>query len=242
MIARIPHLLAAALLVSCGGGTAAQPERLSVAQHEAEAQRHEQEAREHERLYAQSRQAEGNPIQCYDQRTPDPSTGGEPMRVLRPCWTSEQRPSRHQLDEARKDHQEAARHLSVAASMLRTERAACEGLGDEEISHGPFFHRDDILRVEEVRLDGELHGARVLFSKVPGLDAPWLRRAIACHQARAASMGYDPKQMSYCPLMVAPTTTTVEDMGGVVAVTIVARRGWEIAAVVGRAKALIAAE
>ena len=85
------------------------------------------------------------------------------------------------------------------------------------------------------------HGARVLFAKVPGLEVGWLRRAISCHQARAAAMGYDPKVMSYCPLMVAPTSTTVEDMGGTIAVTIVARRDWEIAAVVGRARSLTAA-
>ena len=240
---RITYVLAAGLAFSCGGGRAEkQPERLSVAQHEAEARRHEAEASEHERMYVQGRQGEGNPIQCYDQRTPDPASGGEPLRVLRPCWTSNQRPSRHQLDEARKDRQEAARHRSMAAAMLRAEREACRGLGDDDVDHSPFFHRDDILRVEDVRVDGELHGARVLFSKVPGLDAPWLRRAIACHQARAAAMGYAPKPMSYCPLMIAPTSTTVEDMGGTIAVTIVARRDWEIAAVVGRAKALVAAQ
>jgi len=233
-------LCAAAVAVSCGGGQAGQPERLSVAQHEAEARRHEREAAEHERAYAQGRQAEGNPIQCYDQRTPDPAVGGEPLRVLRPCWTAEQRPGRQQLDEARADRREAARHRAVATSMLRAEREACRGLGDDEMSHSPFFHRQDIVRVEDLRVDGELYGARVMFQKVPGLDVPWLRRAIACHQARAAAMGYDPKHMSYCPLMVAPTSTTVEDMGGIIAVTVVARQDWEIAAVVGRARALVA--
>ncbi len=237
-------LSATALLVaaapSCGGGSQQKPERLSVAQNLAEADRHEREAVEHERNYSQTRQREGNPIQCYDQRTPDPASGGEPLRVLRPCWSSEQRPSRHQLDAAHADREEAARHRAVAASMLRAEREACEGLGDDEMSHSPFFHRDDILRVDEVRVDGELHGARVLFSKVPGLEVGWLRRAIACHQAHAAATGYDPKVMSYCPLMVAPTSTTVEEFGGTVAVTIVARTDWEIAAVVARAKGLVA--
>ena len=67
-----------------------------------------------------------------------------------------------------------------------------------------------------------------------------MRRAIACHQARAAAMGFSEKMMSYCPLMIAPTTVTVEDRGRFIAVTIIARRGWEIAAVVGRAKDLVA--
>lgn len=89
---------------------------------------------------------------------------------------------------------EAARHRTVAASLLRAERAACQGLGEDEMSHSPFFHREDILRAEEV----------------------------------------------YCPLMIAPTTVTVEDLGGVIAVTVMARRDREIAAVVGGANDLLA--
>ena len=232
---------AAALVAASCGSRQQQPERLSVAQHEAEAARHEGRATEHERLYARSRQAEGGPIQCYDQRTADPVSGGEPLRVMRPCWTREQKPSRHHLDEARAEHDEAARHLAAAASMRRAEREACEGLGDDDMSHSPFFHRDDIVRVDEVRTGGELRGPRVLFKKVPGLEVGWMRRALSCHQARAAAMGYSPTFMSYCPLMIAPTSVTVEDLGGLIAVTITARRDWEIAAVMGRATDLVAA-
>lgn len=228
------------LALACGGDQQ-RPERLSVSANLEEAAQHDREAAEHERLYQQSRRAEGNPIECFDQRTPYPSRDGEPVRVLRPCWTREQRPTRQQLDEARADRQEAARHRAVAASMRRAEHEACEGLGDDEMSHGPFAHREDIIRVEEVAIDGELHGARVVFGRVPGLGAGWLRRALSCHQARAAAMGYPAKVMTYCPLMVAPTTVTVEELGGTIAVTIIARRDWEIAAVVGRAKALLAA-
>lgn len=235
MLAVISLLVAAAC-----GGSQERPERLSVSQNLAEANRHDREAGEHERMYAQNRRAEGDPIRCYDQRSPDPSLGGEPVRVLRPCWTQEQQPARHHLEAARAERKEAARHRSVAASMLRAEREACRGLGDDEMSHSPFFHREDILRVQEVRVDGELHGARVVFSRVPGLDAQWMRRAVSCHQARAEAMGFPAKVMSYCPLMIAPTTVTVEEHGGSIAVTIIARRGWEIAAVVGRAKDLLA--
>ena len=229
------------LFASACGGDQQRPERLSVSGNLAEAARHDREAAERERLYRQSRQAEGNPIQCYDQRTPYGPRDGEPVSLLRPCWTREQRPTREQLDEARALRQEAARHRSVAASMLRVEREACEGLGDDEMSHSPFAHREDILRVEELAIDGEVHGVRVVFGRVPGLEAGWLRRAISCHQARAAAMGYPAKVMSYCPLMVAPTRVTIEDLGGTIAVSIIARRDWEIAAVVGRARALLAA-
>ena len=231
----------AALLATACGSRQQQPERLSVAQHEAEAARHEGVATEHERLHARSRQAEVGPIQCYDQRTADPASGGEPLRVMRPCWTREQAPSRHHLDKARAEHDEAARHLAVAAAMRRAEREACEGLGDDEMSHSPFFHREDIVRVDEVRPGGELKGARIVFKKVPGLEVGWMRRAISCHQARAAAMGYSPTLMSYCPLMIAPTSVSVEDLGGLIAVTIAARRDWEIAAVMGRATDLMMA-
>jgi len=82
-------------------------------------------------------------------------------------------------------------------------------------------------------------GARVLFRRVRGLDAGWMRRAVACHQARAAALGYPPRVMSYCPLMVAPTTATVEVSGDLIAVTITARRDEDAAAVLGRARALL---
>jgi len=232
--------------VSCGGNQQEPERHLSATQHEAAAVAHDVEAAEHERLYAQSRHDEGNSVQsnsihCYDPKTPDPDSGGESLQVLRPCWTREERPSRHQLDEARGEREEASRHRAVAASMLRSELEACAGLGDEEKSHSPFFHREDIMRVEEVRTDGEVRGARVLFRKVPGLEVGWMRRAIACHQARAAAMGYPTKVMSYCPLMIAPTSVSVDDIGSAIAVTIVARQDWEIAAVVGRARSLLAA-
>jgi hypothetical protein len=233
--------LAFPLFATACGGDQQRPERLSASANLAEASRHEGEAAEHERLYRQNRRAEGNPIQCYDQQTSQAPRDGEPVRLPRPCWTREQRPSRQQLDEALADRKEAARHRAVAASMLRAERASCQGLGDDEMSHSPFLHREDIIRVQELAIDGELHGARVVFGRVPGLDAGWLRRAISCHQARAAAMGYPAKVMSYCPLMVAPTTVTVEDLGGTIAVTIIARRDWEIEAVVDRARALVAA-
>jgi hypothetical protein len=42
--------------------------------------------------------------------------------------------------------------------------------------------------------------------------------------------------------MVAPTSVTVEDFGGAIGVTIIARRDWEVAAIVGRAKDLLAPE
>ena len=241
---RLGRLAAAAALVlasACGAASEQQPERLSASQHDAEAARHDRVAAQHQRLYEESRRQEGgaDALRCYDTPVPDPTSGGEPIRVLRPCWTSEQGPGRFRRDEADEERREAARHRAVAATMRRAEQAACRGLGEDEISHSPFFHRDDILAVEEVRKDDALVGARVVFRKVPGLDAPWMNRALACHQARAAAMGYAPKLMSYCPIMVAPTSFAVTELSDRIIVTLSARGDQDIALVVGRALDLV---
>lgn len=229
------------LAAACGGAAEQQPERLSASQHDTEASRHEREAAEHQRAYDDSRRAEGfgPTLKCYDTPMPDPTSGGEPIRVLRPCWTGEQHPARFQLDEAELDRREAARHRAVAATMRRAERDACRGLGEAEVSHSPFFHRDDILRVEEVRVDGILRGARIIFRKVSGLDVAWMDRALFCHQARAAALGYDPRMMSYCPVMVAPTSYTVVEQRGEIVVTLAARGDQDVALVTGRALDLV---
>jgi len=242
----------AALLTAACGASLPEQDPLSAGPQKAEANRQQGEVAKPGRRSAQSPPGEGNPlggdrIHCYEPNVPDPDSGGEPMHLLRPCFTVEQRTSQDQADEeeaeAERDEQARdaeARHRAVAASIEDAERWACAGLGAEETQHSPFFHREDIVRVEEVTKGGQVLGARVHFRKVPGLDIGWLRRAIKCHEARAAAMGYDPKAMSYCPLMVAPTDTTVEDRGATIAVTITARRDADIAEVVRRAKRLTA--
>lgn len=233
----VAFVVGSLVLTACAGAPARRPERLSASQHDAEAARHDREAAEHQRLHDDSRRQEGYAdVRCYDTPIPDPTSGTEPIRVARPCWTAEQVPGRHRLEEAEKDRREAARHRAVAATMRRAEREACRGLGEQEVSHSPFFHRDDIVRVEELRDDDDvLRGARVVFRRVAGLDVAWMDRALRCHQARADAAGYDPKVMSYCPLMVAPTSYAVSEVRGEIVVTLAAAGEQDIALVVGRA-------
>lgn len=233
------------LLPACSGGSRQTfpPRHLSASQHDAEADRNEREAAEHEAVYQASRRQEAGwpPVHCFDQvvSMPAPAPAGQPLTVLRPCWTAELSPSKHQLREAAEHRRQAAEHRAMAATLRRAERDACRGLGEDEMSHSPFYHRDDILGVEAVRRDGELRGARVVFRRVPGLTATWMRTALACHEARAAALGYATSVSTYDPLMVAPTSTAVEDLPNRIVVTVVAQREEEAAAILGRAEDLL---
>ena len=233
------------LLSACSGGSrqTLPPRHLSASQHDAEADRNEQEAAQHEAVYQASRREEAGwpPVHCFDQvvSIPAPAPAGQPLTVMRPCWTSETSPSRHQLREAAEHRRQAAEHRAQAATLRRVEREACKGLGEDEMSHSPFYHRDDIVSVEPVRRAGVLRGVRVMFRQVPGLTATWMRRAVACHEARAAALGYSTKISPYDPLMVAPTSTVVEVLPGRIVVTVVAQHEEEAAAILGRADDLL---
>jgi hypothetical protein len=239
---------AAALLLvaACSGGQreGMPPRTMGASEHEQEAARHDQEAERHDQAAEGIRrgsEATGTAaIHCFDNPlAPDPTSGTERLPVMRPCWTGERGVSGKELAAARADRREAAAHRRIARSLRQAEQAACVGLGEEETDHSPFFHRQDIVRVEPDRRDGQLLGVRVWFRKVPGLDASWLRHAIDCHEARAAALGYIPTMMSYCPLMAAPTSSWVDDLGDEILVTIHARRDEQAAAILGRAQDLL---
>lgn len=239
---------AAAAAAACGSSAPKQdsmpPQHLSASQHHAEAVRHDREASAEESAFRDRRRLEASgaspSIECFDQQVPDPQSGGERLQVLRPCWTMETRPTSDQRRDAAQHRRLAAQHRAMAAALWRTETEACAGLGEDEMSHSPFFHRDDILRVEPLRTGARVSGARVSFRKVPGLDAAWMRKAVACHQARAAAMGYPPGEMSYCPLMAGPTRAVVDERGETITVTITASSDTDAAVVLGRAQDLIA--
>lgn len=234
---------AAAATAACGSGPPqTMPRRhLSATEHHTEAQRHEREASERTGRVRPRGEARGggDPYGCYDREVPDPDLGGERVQVLRPCWTAETRQAADDQTDATEHRRLAAKHREQAEALTRAERKACAGMSQDDIDRSPFSHREDIARVEPLESDGRVIGARVLFRRVRGLDAGWMRKAVACHQARAAALGYPPRVMSYCPLMVAPTTATVDVRGEHIAVTITARRDEDAAAVLGRARALM---
>jgi hypothetical protein len=235
-----------AVAVACGGSEPRPliPQPMSAQRHDEEALRHEREARGHEQLYDPGRGAEGGPrLQCFDRPLAGVAySGTEPLVVQRPCWTAITNPTAHHKQAAAQHRELAAEHRAAARRLRETEAEACAGLGEDETSHTPFYHREDILRVEPYYESGRLRGARVTFRIVPGLTASWMRHALHCHAARAAVMGYDPTFMSYCPLSLQDVSTAVTQTEDGLRVTLRSDRSDIAHVILGRARDLITAD
>ncbi|HEU4734018.1 MAG TPA: hypothetical protein VFT22_39270, partial [Kofleriaceae bacterium] len=96
---------------------------------------------------------------------------------------------------------------------VENELAACRGLSPRELEHSPFAHRKEIAAVIPHRVTGTLRGVRVVWKPVPGLTAPWMRQAIACHRARFERLGEPTVYMPDDPTLVAHADVTVEQRG-----------------------------
>jgi len=210
--------------------------------HMADASRYAQLAAENVELAVEAARAEAqssDPIHCVDRPLEGISySGGEPLEVLRPCWTSVISASEHYSQRARRHRVRAVWHRERAETLLETEHVACAGLGEGEIATSPFSQTEDITSIEEYRVDGALRGARVVFRKLPGLSAKWMHRSIQCHYARAAALGFPRDYMSFCPATLPDVRiSVVEEPSGIV-VIIAADRDEMAAAVLGRASDL----
>lgn len=81
-------------------------------------------------------------------------------------------------------------------------------------------------------------GATVVFRAVPGMTAEWLQRVVDCHLARAAAVGHDMPEMSYCPLMPNGVKAKVTSVGNGFAVNLSADDAATVAEIQKRAQAL----
>ena len=155
------------------------------------------------------------------------TTGGLRVTTWTPCWNID--------EEARVHQQHRAPRLRVAQQIdPQLERAAaeaCASISAREQEHSPFAHRVELVRAEPVRERGELRGVRVVFAKVPGLDAAWLRADIACHQALWRMYGSDPADAVDDPTLVRGARVAVGERGDEVEVVVTsdARGAAEIA-------------
>jgi hypothetical protein len=200
-----------ALMMTCGGPEKPPPEKpRGVAELLADARHHEKDAAAHE-VMARDPESPRVLDSCVSPIDDVSTTGGERLVMRRPCWTGRINPSEQHRREAERLRQEAARHRAEASALARSEQQACSGIDQDEIDHSPFFHREDILAVEPYFVNRELRGAKVWFRKVPGLTVEWMRKDIACQQARAAAMGNTEEFQSYCPLVLGDVTATVEE-------------------------------
>jgi hypothetical protein len=206
------RLVLVALFLACGSKTPVEPTHLSAQQHLSEARRCEVEASEHEAMIRDESGVGPGDAVCTDALIADQSTsGGERLEIRRPCWSAVVADNERHRRAAQRLRKEAAEHREAAAGLFETEKQACTGLGENEIAASPFYYAADIVKVEELREGDTLKGARVLFRRVPGLDAEYLRKSVSCHQARAAVMGFDTSFQSYDPLALPDVASQVTE-------------------------------
>jgi hypothetical protein len=142
-----------------------------------------------------------------------------------PCWTTANRPTPMDSQRAVIDRQSAAEHRAAAKALRDAEAQACAGLSPDDRDISPFDRRQDIERVEPLRVrdpKGIPHdvGVTVAFRAVPGLTSEWLQRIVDCHTARNAVLGHQVPWMPDCPLVPNYITATVRSTGNGFAVDI----------------------
>jgi hypothetical protein len=123
-------------------------------------------------------------------------------------------PTAEHLREAEQHRHHAAEHRAASKLLRNAEARACSGVSAEDRDLSPFFHREDVLRVEPLRQvqqfgDPVPLGARVVFRLIPGMTPEFLQRLVDCHLARNAALGAEMPEMDYCPLALAGVTAQV---------------------------------
>lgn len=224
---------------ACGSRTGPVVDRpQSAREHLALAVKCEQEAAAHE--HAAHVAAEGPETYVCDDGafTSQTTSGTEPLTHWSPCWSYDQSRTAAHQQRAEELRAEARRHRASARKLIEVERTVCAPLSEDELSRTPFFHRDDIATAEPVRDGDRVIGATITFKPVPGLGAAWMKVAIACHQARAATLGYPATYMSYDPTLLEHARFDAADRDGRVVVTVTASDDVDAAVVWSRSAAL----
>lgn len=237
----LPLITAAfTLLGACASKNGTRPADMTVAEHEAAAESSQAASRAHGSQY-------------------DPAARGEHCKYFdvncARYWTSEVNPTARHLREAKQHRELAARHRSASSALRQTEQRACAGLAEPDRDISPFYHREDIDRVERIQrevpppgggttplqpsLSEPPIGARVVFRARPGMTAEWLQRVVDCHIARWGALGGADPNAPSCPLALRGVSATVLPVRGGFAVEIVASDQATAAAVIGRAEALV---
>ncbi len=220
---------AAALVLGCAADPGTQPHDMSQAQHEAMAQQEDKAATEH---------AEQHDPNATEAKTQCPGKGA--------CWTSISNPTAQHADDAKKHHELAQKHRAAAAALSSAEASACAGISDDDRDISPFAHREDIASVsplvEETKSGKSVTkkevGSTIVFRAVPGMTAEWLQRVVDCHVARAAAVGHDMPEMSYCPLELKGVKAKVTSTGSGFAVNVSGDDAATVAEIQKRANAL----
>ena len=220
--------------IGCGGAQGTSPHDMSAEQHEAAASQEESASAEH--------------ATQYDPKQETTEQVCPPKRV---CWTARANPTDKHRTDASEHHDLAAKHRAAAQALRDAEAGACAGIDEEDRDTSPFYFREDIALVEPIDqpLDSNRGskspmtrraGGRAIVRAVPGMTAEWLQRVVNCHVARAAVVGHDDPDMSFCPLALKKVRATVTSTGVGFAVEVRAQDEATAKEVVRRMEALVA--
>ena len=136
--------------------------------------------------------ADNHKCGAYAIRTGETTKDGEPITLWMPCWDYTKDSSRYQVHA---DNRTANR-------LAQAERTQCIGLAPEALERSPFVQANAIDEVVPHRSGPTIRGAHVVFKPLPGLTVSWMRRAIACHQARWQTLGQPASYLAGDPTLV----------------------------------------
>jgi hypothetical protein len=172
-------------LSACRGREGTHPEDMSVAEHEAAAERAEAKAVAEEAEY-----------------DPDPIIfGGTDCIEL--CFRTN--PTEHHLRAANQLRREAAAHREASYELRVAEERACSGIPELHRDFSPFYHTSHILGAEL----GDEGPIVVHFDRIPKTTVEGLQQLVDCHMARNAALGFDMPEMDFCPLAIRDVSAEV---------------------------------
>jgi hypothetical protein len=125
-----------------------------------------------------------------------------------PFWTTTKNTTDKELSLAAALATSARKHRLAAKALRDAESHACVGVTPADRDISPFFHREDIRRVEEIGHPvgsvprGSVAGGVAVFVALPGLTVASLQRIVDCHLARNAELGFSQAEDAFCPLNV----------------------------------------
>jgi len=190
IIIAVSFTLSSACAASTPTPTTIPPEHQSVAGEQSAAAAHDRAGGALERQAA----SETGPAKC------GPPAAGAPGQI---CWTSTRTSgaASSELMRAATERDAAAQHRRVSQALRDAETMACAGISQEDMTHSPFAHRDDIVDAQVIEGPAGVLGARVRFHELSNLTADWLQHVVDCHVARDNALGHEVPEMGYCPLV-----------------------------------------
>ena len=130
----------------------------------------------------------------------------------------------------------------TTARLAKVEATQCVGLFPQSLERSPFAQREAIQEIIPHRLGSSIIGAHIVFKPIPGLTVSWMRRVIACHQARWETLGRPGDYLAGDPTIVEGVEVEVSEADHRVVVRVAAPASETDAQLVfRRAKDLVAA-